>query len=157
MRIPTTPVAREDLADFLSQGVSLVAVTRDDRMMVEISRCAGARMDARGRVWVAVPLPEGKRTLVNIDTTGVIALSAALPSNYRTVQLKGIDAERAEWPELAQVALQHRARFAEVLAELGTEWIVPALWSYEFAAVVFTPREMFDQTPGPSAGLALAP
>ncbi|MET0284967.1 MAG: hypothetical protein ABW352_10865 [Polyangiales bacterium] len=157
MRPASAPVARKDVAAFLTQGVSLAAVTRDDRMAVEITRCGGARMDDQGCVWVAVPLPEGRRTLFNVEATGVFALSAAYPLDYRTVQLKGNDARRVEWPELEQVTTQHRQRMADVLTQLGTVHAPFQLWSREFAAVVFTPSEMYDQTPGPMAGLALAP
>ncbi|HEX5658993.1 MAG TPA: hypothetical protein VFX59_17485 [Polyangiales bacterium] len=157
MRGPAAPVARTELAEFLRSGVSLAAVTRDDRMIVEITRCGGARQGSDGRIWVAVPLPEGKRTLTNVEATRVIALSAAYPLDYRTVQLKGSDAQRVEWPELAQVTLEHRQRMADVLASLGTPHAPEHLWSRDFAAVVFTPDEMYDQTPGPQAGLALAP
>jgi hypothetical protein len=149
-------VPRTELAAFLAQGVSLIAVTRDDRMTVESVRCAVARIDASGRVLVAVPRPEGHRTLANIDGTGVIALSAALPSSYRTVQLKGRDAQRVEWPEMNEQAALHRARFEAVLREMGTQQhVAQLLWSREYQAIAFTVDAMFDQTPGPGAGLAL--
>jgi hypothetical protein len=158
MRSRSFPVARQDVAAFLTQGVSLIAVTRDDRMVVESVRCAVARLDGERRVQVAIPLPEGKRTLANIELTGVIALSAALPSNYQTVQLKGRDARRVEWPELAELAALHRQRFAAVLTQMGSQpEVVNLLWSQEYEAIVFTADEMYDQTPGPEAGLALAP
>jgi hypothetical protein len=157
MRGPAVPVARAELSEFIRQGVSLAAATRDDRMIVELTRCGGARIGSDGRVWVAIPLPEGRRTLANIELTGVIALSAAYPLDYRTVQLKGSDAQRVEWPQLAEVTAAHRERLAQVLTQLGTAHAPNHLWSNEFAAVVFTPSELYDQTPGPLAGLALAP
>jgi hypothetical protein len=157
MRVPAVPVARTELAEFISQGVSLAAVTRDDRMIVELTRCGAARMSSDGRVWVAIPLPEGRRTLANIEATGVIALSAAYPLDYRTVQLKGSDAQRLEWADLERVTTEHRQRMADVLHQLRAPHAPYHLWSREFAAIVFTPSELYDQTPGPLAGLALAP
>ncbi len=155
MQRATSPVERKDLPEFLAQGLSLAVVTRDDRMMVETQRCAGARMDAEGRVWLAIPLPDGRRTLANVEATGAIALVAAYPLTYRTVQLKGSDAARVEWPELAEVAAVHRQRLMDVLAHFGTSHAVLRFWSNDFAAVRFTPTEMYDQTPGPGAGLPL--
>jgi hypothetical protein len=159
MRAPARgPVARKDLQAFLELGVSLVAATRDERGVVELVRCGAAALDQHGRVHVAVPLPEGARALLDIDHTGVIALSAALPIDYRTVQFKGSDARRADWPELARAVAQHRTRFVAGLLAIGLpEAYAMHLWSSECVGVVFTASELFDQTPGPHAGLSLAP
>lgn len=153
------PVERRDLAAFLEQGVSLALATRDDRRVVEIVRCAAARVDAQGRVLVAVPLPEGRRTLSNVQSTGVVALSAALPSNYSTVQLKGTDAQCLEWPEQGAAVAEHRERFGAMLEQVGMDAsLASVLYSDgECGAVVFTPSELYDQTPGPAAGLSLKP
>ena len=70
------PMAHADLRSFLELGLSMTAATRDERMVVEITRCAAAVLQPDGRVFVAVPLPEGRRTLANIDTTSMIAFSA---------------------------------------------------------------------------------
>jgi hypothetical protein len=155
--LPLT-MSRRDVAQFLSLGVSLVAATRDERWAVELTRCAAARLQPDGRVFFAVPIPEGERTLANIERTGVIALSAALPTNYSTLQLKGSDGARVAWPEQARVSQEHRTRFIESLVAIG--WpsdYAAAFWSSEFEAVAFTPDEVFDQTPGPGAGLPVLP
>lgn len=151
------PIERKDVAAFLEQGVSLALATRDDRHVVELVRCAAARVDAAGRVLVAVPLPEGKRSLANIRSTGVVALSAALPLDYTTVQLKGTDAECLEWPEQETAVAEHRQRFGVVLDQIGMSAALAfELYSEgEYEAIVFTPSELYDQTPGPAAGLSL--
>jgi hypothetical protein len=159
MRAPASPVERQSLGPFLQLGVSLALATRDDRRVVEIVRCVAARLHDDGKVLIAIPLPEGKRTLANIDSTGVVALSAALPSNYSTVQLKGTDAKRIVWPEQQLAIAQHRERFTDMMRLIGLgEAFARSLFSAgESAAVCFTPDQQFDQTPGPAAGLALAP
>lgn len=157
MRIPDGPPRREDLCEFLRQGPSLLVATRDERMVVELTRCAAAEVGADGRVHVAIPLPEGRRTLANIALTSTIALSAAQPTDYVTVQLKGTDARRVEWPEQERVVQAHRARFAAVLSSIGMKQGVALLSWSECVAVVFTPLQIFNQTPGPDAGLELMP
>lgn len=135
----------------------MALATRDDRHVVELVRCAAARVDAQGRVFVAVPLPEGKRSLANVRSTGVVALSAALPTTYSTVQLKGTDARCLEWPEQAAAVAEHRERFGQILDQIGMGApLAFELYSEgEYEAIVFTPSEFYDQTPGPSAGLSL--
>ena len=161
MRTLGSPVPRQDLQAFLSLGVSLALATRDDRMAVELVRCAACALDADGRVFFAVPLPEGRRTVLNLEGTGVVALTAALPTDYRTVQLKGTDARRVEWPEQTQRVQQHRARFHSSLMSVGLpDAYSLAILSNEASGCVsfaFTLSEVFDQTPGPAAGLPLTP
>lgn len=150
--------ALRDLRSFLELGVSLTAATRDERMVVEITRCAAAMLHPDGRVFVAVPMPEGKRTLANIEATGVIAFSAALPSDYSTVQLKGADARQVEWPEQEQATQRHRQRFAAMMKKVGLpEDHARIMWSSTYVAIAFTPTAIYDQTPGPTAGLVIAP
>jgi hypothetical protein len=152
-----TPVSSPDLASFLCLGVSLFAATRDERRVVEMTRCGAARVQPDGRVFVAIPVPEGKRTLYNIQLTSVLALSAAQPTNYRTLQLKGCDAAHVDWPEMAQVTREHRVHFVAALLQIGLpESYSAAFWSDEFQAIAFTVREIFNQTPGPDAGLLVA-
>jgi hypothetical protein len=157
MRGQAPPIERKDVAAFLAQGVSLALATRDDRRVVELVRCAAARVDAAGRVFVAVPLPEGKRSLANIRSTGVVALSAALPTTYSTVQLKGTDAQCLTWPEQEAAVAEHRQRFAAIMERIGMDAsLAYELYSEgEYESIVFTPTEIYDQTPGPSAGLSL--
>ena len=127
MRSPPTPPSLDELRGFLALGVSLLVATRDARMKPAIARCGGARLGPDGLVRVAIALPEGGLTLANLESTGAIALTAARPTTYRTLQVKGRDARLVDWPEQEQVVLAHRA----------------------------APDEIFDQTPGPSAGLTL--
>jgi hypothetical protein len=139
----------------LKLGVSVLAATRDANMRPAISRCGGARVGNDGLVRVAIALPEGARTLANLESTGVIALTAVLPTTYRTLQVKGREARRVEWPELDQIVISHRAAFVEEVLAIGlARENAPVMWSTRFVAIAFTPDEIFDQTPGPSAGLA---
>lgn len=156
MRSPPPVPTLEELRGFLCLGVSLLVATRDPKMAPTITRCGAARLDDDGLVRVAVPLPEGTRALADLDGTSVIALTAARPTTYRTLQVKGRDARRLEWPGHERIAAAHRSAFVAEVTALGLPRPVAAgMWSRRFATIAFTPHEIFDQTPGPSAGLTL--
>jgi hypothetical protein len=155
MGSPISPAALDDLRLFLQLGLSLVSTTRDKGMMPEITRCGGARLGEDGILRVLFAMPESTRSLANIDATGAIALSVVRPTTYRTLQVKGHDARRIDWPEAESIALSHRQAFMGEVEVLGLpKSITGFLWSKSFVAVGFTPTDIFDQTPGPGAGLS---
>jgi hypothetical protein len=156
MGSPPPPAALEDLRAFLELGLSIVIATRDEKMVPALSRAGGARLGADGLVRVLVAIPEGQRTLANVDATGAIALSCVRPLTYRTLQVKGDDARRVEWHGHEEIALAHRPAFRAEIEALGLPRSISGrLWSQTFVAIAFTPVEIFDQTPGPAAGLTL--
>ncbi|MBX3222497.1 MAG: hypothetical protein KF795_18410 [Labilithrix sp.] len=156
MGSPLPAAVLDDLRRFLERGLSLLAVTRDANMMPAIARCGGARLGDDQLLRVLVCVPEGVRALENIDANGAIAFSVVLPTTYRTLQIKGSDARRIDWPGHEAVALAHRPAFQREVAGLGfPPAIAGLLWSKNYVPVGFTPLEVFDQTPGPHAGLAL--
>ena len=110
-----------------------------------------------GRVRAVVPLPEGERALANIASNGSVALSAAIPTTYRTLQVKGRDAQVIDWPDGAAASLEHLDAFSkEVVVGGFHEALARHFWSSErFVSIAFTPDELYDQTPGPRAGLAV--
>jgi hypothetical protein len=155
MGAPPPPAALDDLRLFLELGLSLVCVTRDSRMLPEITRCGGARLGDDGILRVLFAMPESTRTLANIEDNGALALSCVRPTTYRTLQVKGHDARRIEWPEGDPIPLAHREKFMSEVEVLGLpRTITGSLWSTRFVAIGFTPTDIFDQTPGPGAGLA---
>ena len=151
------PAALADLRLHLGQGVSLMLVTRDERLALETTRAAGARLGEDGLLRLALPLPEARRTIWNLETTQVVALSAALPTTYRTLQVKGRDAHPVPWPEHEEVVRAHSLSFVEQLVAVGIARELSACFysHHRFATFAFTPDEIYDQTPGPTAGLAL--
>lgn len=156
MGAPLPTSALDEIRRILELGVSIVAVTRDGNMAPAITRCGAARLGDDGMLRVLVSVPEGTRALENIDATGAIALSVVRPTTYRTLQIKATDARRIEWPGHQAIALAHRPAFQREVEFLGLPpSITGFLWSSDFVPVGFTPLEVFDQTPGPTAGLAL--
>lgn len=156
MPSPIPPAALDELARFLGLGPSMILATRDERMIPALVRCAGAQL-VDGRVRAVVPLPEGERALANVASNGSVALSAAIPTTYRTFQVKGRDARVVDWPDGAAASVEHLEAFTrEVVAGGYHEALARHFWSHErFVTIVFTPDELYDQTPGPKAGLAV--
>lgn len=149
---PLPKAALDNLAGFLSIGPSLLIVTVDAGAVPEVCRCAAARLGEDGLIRLAVPLPEGERAIANVAATGAIALTATRPSTYHGIQVKGRDAQAADWPELAEVVEAHARAFTLEAERMGVRGLIDRLWSKRFRCVVFTPDAIFDQTPGATAG-----
>lgn len=153
--MPLSASALADLREFACLGVSLMLVTRDERLMPEITRVAGARLGDDGLLRLALPLPESRRAVWNLETTPVVALSLVLPTTYRTLQVKGNDAHRVDWPDHETIARQHADNFIEEVVAVGIpRELADSFFSHRrYVTIAFTPLEMFDQTPGPASGL----
>lgn len=146
------PVGAQALADFsrlLAHGTSITIATRDQQLAPDVVRCCAAAVRTDGTVVVAVPLPEGEQALANIDANRAVALTSCRPTTYEALQLKGIDARRAPWPDAAMAADANRAGFVREVTEVGMSPAVGAsLWSSSWVTIVFTPIELRVQTPG---------
>lgn len=154
----------EEMKTFLEGPVSVLVGTRDSRLIPEITRAWGPRVsEDRKRVSLCVPLATSRKTLDNLESNGEIAVVFALPTNYRTIQLKGRLASTGE-PDSADLSAvdRHREAFANVNESLGQpREQVEAFWQAEIETspilvrILFVPRQVFDQTPGPGAGRSL--
>lgn len=148
-----------DLRELLCQGPSLMVATCDERRSLELSRAAGARLGDDGLLRLALPLPESRRAIWNLENNPVVALSVVLPTTYRTLQLKGRDVHRIEWPGHEALARAHGAAFRDQVIAVGVrlEFASSFLSLNRFETFAFTPSEIYEQTPGPAAGLPVQP
>src|SRR5579863_4967173 len=99
-----------ELKAFLESGPSLIVGTRDAGLAPEITRAWGPRVsEDRRSLSVCVPLSTSAKTLENLAENGRIALACALPTNIKSVQLKGTCIGTTE-PDSADLAAvqQHR-------------------------------------------------
>ncbi len=154
----------EELRVFLEGPVSVLVGTRDSRLIPEITRAWGPRVaDDRQRVSLCVPLATSYKTLDNLEANGEIAVAFSLPTNYRTIQLKGRLVATGEPDSMDLAAVErHRDAFAKVNEPLGQpREQIDAFWQAEIETspvlvrILFVPRQVFDQTPGPGAGRSL--
>src|SRR5262245_51583941 len=89
-RTPSGVALTTELAAYVVSGVSVVLGTRDALMAPEITRAWGPRISRDGRsLSMCIALAGNARTLDNIRDNGRVAVTFALPTNYRSIQLWG--------------------------------------------------------------------
>ena len=148
-----------ELAAFLQSGLSMVIGTRDADLVPEVARAVGARVEAGGaELTVFVPIATGARTLANLETTGRVSVTFSRPADHRSLQVKGGVAGIRPADDGDRAAIE-RYRI-ELIAALGYFGVPPALTArlnhWPSHAVRFRVEAIFQQTPGPGAGAAVA-
>jgi hypothetical protein len=153
-----------ELKDFLESGVSVVVGTCDAACVPEAVRAWGPRVGRDQRsVSLCVALATSGRALNNLRESGRIAVTFCLPTNYKTIQLKGRYLGTAQLNDQDLVAVErHRDSFLASAARVGVHRrFMEGLWQRELleSAVMlkirFVAEQAFDQTPGPNAGRQL--
>ncbi len=143
------------LIEFLTSGLVLGAATRDDRLVPDVVRPAGVRVEPGGReVTFFVASASAGQMLKNVESNRRVALVLSDPQDNRSVQLKGAVVEtRPAREEERPLMDQYRARFARMLEPLGVPpSFVMRTQVWPAVAVRFRLEQMFLQTPGPAAG-----
>ena len=158
-RSDPAPVLDPAVVEFIHGGVAVGVATRDDDLRPEFARAWGPEVSADGRsLRLCVTAPEGSRMRANLEQNGAVAVGFSPPTIARAVQVKGVatvvtapgdaDLERVERHVRAFVAEAERIGAPPELSQrmfVGTG----------LAAVQFSIDEVFDQTPGPTAGRRL--
>jgi hypothetical protein len=136
-------------------GAAVVAATVNAEGRPSITRSWGATISPDGYVVVCLTAQTGSAMRSNLAAKGRIALTAAHPVTYSSVQLKGaVDIVRDPTDaELDRVKV-HQARFAGAAAEVGAT-DAECLMLGDLVTVGFRADEAYDQTPGGRAGQAL--
>ena len=163
-RAKTSVFITAELKAFLESGVSVLVGTRDSGLVPEITRAWGPRVSrARRSISLCFAMAAGRRTLDNLRDNGRVAAAFSLPTNYKTIQLKGRCIETTEPNRLDLSAIRrHRDSFARLTEGIGVPRLfTEALWQRELTdspamvRIRFVAEQVFDQTPGPDAGLPL--
>ncbi|MGZ3418640.1 MAG: pyridoxamine 5'-phosphate oxidase family protein [Polyangiales bacterium] len=153
MRLP------EELVDFVEGGVSLLVGTRDESLLPEAVRAVGATVSTdRTRVTLLFNEAVSARTLANIEAGSAVAVTFSRPIDHRTVQLKGpVASVRAGTDADRVVAERYLSAFTEALYLVGmSRALVRRVRVWPAVAVEVAIAELFQQTPGPTAGERLA-
>lgn len=141
--------------------MGIAVATRDADMVPDLAQCLGCRVTPEGRVVLVIAAPQAPELLACLTAGAPLAATFSTPGTTRTVQLKAASARvdparRADRDTVAR----YRVSFERELASVGyPPPFTRALLSADdaqLAAITFTPREAFDQTPGPHAGRRLA-
>jgi hypothetical protein len=111
-----------------------------------------------GVVTLCVVAPRGSATRANLESNGAIAASFSPPTIAKAVQIKGTaDAVREPEPRELERAERHLRAFAAEGEQVGVRAELPRRMFAEedFVSVTVQVEEVFDQSPGPTAGQRL--
>ena len=140
----------EEQAAFICSGLSITASSRDGRFIPSISRVLACAVKS-----------QALQLLLDIKASAEIAVVFSQPSSHRTLQIKGKNTHQSDIQDGDIVLIDQCIRgFADNLASIG----YPREFAHAFhhyspddvAAISFTPVALFEQSPGPDAGKALA-
>ena len=162
MNAPLPPLIGPEQAALIARRVSIIVGTRDAALRPHVMRALGCRLagDLR-RITVFMAQSSGGAVLDDLRSNALIAVVFSEPSSNRTVQFKGSDAVVAPIEAGDALVVDRYLRgFIEEIAQLGfPENIAHTILGHgpdDLIAVHFTPVAGFEQTPGPTAGQALA-
>jgi hypothetical protein len=153
------PVLDPAMVEFIQGGVAVGVATRDDDLRPEFARGWGPEVSADGRsLRLCVTAPAGSPMRANLERNGAVAVGFSPPTIARAVQVKGVAGAVGE-PETADLERVER-HFRSFVAEAGRIGAPAELSQRMFVrtglvAVQLSIDEVFDQTPGPTAGRRL--
>lgn len=148
----------DELKEFLESGVGTLIGTADGGGRPHVSYVWGLKIadDGQGgRVYLE--RARADQALSDMNANPMVAVTAASPVLYRSVQLKGRYTGHGEPDddELAAVEKQRNAFLVETMLVGDPPNAVRNLWMDDVIRIEFTVERAFDQTPGPNAGKAL--
>jgi hypothetical protein len=146
-----------ELAELLESGVAMLGAWAGADLVPEAFRVWGASVDEGGRLR-ALASADASRTVVDLAAGSRVAVVLTDITSFRSVQVKGSSAGPAALPGPGDVACMRRynERFAAALAGIGHP---PSLFERLRPPSVFVVSveidTLYDQTPGPTAGVSL--
>lgn len=158
---PSEPAPALDPAviEFIQGGVAVGVATRDDDLKPEFARGWGPEVSADGRsLRLCVTAPDGSRMRANLERNGAVAVGFSPPTIARAVQVKGMVSATSE-PDGADLERveRHVQSFVAETERMGApaELARRIFVGTGLVAISFEIDEVFDQTPGPTAGRRL--
>jgi hypothetical protein len=149
-----------ELAALMESGCSLIVGSIDASGAPEATRGFGLRVVRDGGTLRVIVPADAIRTHENLRTVGAVAVTATDVATLRSTQVKGraISVEAATDADRAVFARHCDEFFTAVHESDGTPLeLVVRILPADIAAFVMTVDEVFDQTPGPAAGVRVAP
>lgn len=156
------PIAINDTVKaFIEGGVAMTIGTCSAGCVPAIARAWGPRVSKRRQsIDLCVVAAASGATLDNLRDNGRAALTFSFPTDYKTLQIKGhaIEGGGATASDRAAVE-RHREAFVVAAAAIGSSRDIvrtfiarELLSSPALVKITLIAEEIFDQTPGPSAG-----
>ena len=108
-------------------------------------------------VTVYVPAATSQEAIANIATTRRLSVVASHPISHEAVQLKGVSRNvRMARDDEALLVRSRLEAFADVVGKIGLpKRITTSMSHWPAFAVELEVREIYDQTPGPKAGVPI--
>jgi hypothetical protein len=143
------------LAAFLEGDSSQYLGTVGAGLVPSAGRVWGITVDGRaGRIRALVGADH--ESVANLTKGSRVALCVSDVATLRSVQLKGsVVAVEAPIRDDMTVHDSYRIRFSDAVARVGAVTPMDAVWPVEVLAVTIAIDSVFDQTPGPNAGVQL--
>ncbi|HEV8112942.1 MAG TPA: hypothetical protein VGR31_09215 [Planctomycetota bacterium] len=148
------PHIPEDLATYFESGISILAGTRDGRLIPEATRVLGALIGTDGRAFtVFLSASTAQRTLANVRDNGRIAVCFT-SVDHRSYQVKGRVTDVRDADEKDRHAIErYRAALAQHFGFVGLPpRLTHRLSCWPAHALTVAVESLFLQTPGPGAG-----
>lgn len=149
----------QQLATFLHDGVGIHIGTRNEQLEPNGTRAISARVEDDGKhLVVYLSTVAAKRILPDLESNGLAAVVFARPRDERACQVKGTFISRRPVEERERVkALAQWNAFLESLEYIGIPARAASTWIHDVdIAIRLEVTAVFEQTPGPQAGKALA-
>lgn len=152
-------MSSETLQHFMSGGVSVIVGTADADGIPSCCRgIAVLTRDDFATITVYVPAATAQETIANVATTRRVAVSCTHPLSHESVQIKGVSHGVRLAPPADETFVRTRLdELADVLAEVGLpRRLTNSIAHWPAFAIDISVEQVFDQTPGPKAGSAIA-
>jgi hypothetical protein len=145
--------------ELLDHGTIMMLATRSGALEPECTYAVGARpLGSERAVCIYVPEATAAASLANLRDNGQGALTIVQPTTHRSLQLKGtLRGERpADRPEDGAYLASQREKFVSEFGRVGVpRWFCVGFTSLPVLVVEMDVRDVFVQTPGPTAGRRL--
>ena len=149
----------EQFRDFLEGGLGIHIGTRNSDLEPSGARVAAVRVDDDGlHLLVYIAEVAAPRVLADLQSNGQAAVVFARPTDDRACQVKGqfVGVRPARAEEQPFVEAQW-ARFLDNVEKIGVSRSITRGWiTWPAVAIRLRASAVFEQTPGPDAGAALA-
>jgi hypothetical protein len=155
--VATRTLIDDDIVEFMRGSVVSFLGTTDDRGTPDVTRATGIASAGAGRLRLLISAV-APVAWSNLARGGRVSVLVTDITNYRSIQWRGRAIEAGDQVTPGDLALADHATsaFADACPLVGVDPTMAwRLWPVEFRPVVVDVDEMFDQTPGPAAGLAM--
>ena len=149
----------QQLAALLHDGVGIHIGTRNQQFEPNGTRAIAARVeDAGTHLMIFISSVAAARVLADLESNGLAAVVFARPRDERACQVKGtFVSSRPTTADERAAALGQWNAFLEGLDYIGIPPVAAATWiNVADLAIRLKVTAVFEQTPGPQAGQALA-